>query len=149
MAETLFPVFDMPEIITNDQREKPKYYPSIDFDYGIGDFIRDGANKLVVCNGHKAWQQWCIKVIQTERFACLAYSGNIGVETESMKENSRSAVESALERTISEALMVDRRTDYVRAFSFSWESDALNITFIIKGHEWEAESLNVKLKIGG
>ena len=149
MAENLFPVFEMP-VVTPMKKTLPiRYLPSLEFDFALGDFVRDGANKLVSCDGHKAWQQWCLKAVLTERFACLAYGPDIGTETEDQAERTRAAKELALERTITEALLVDQRTEYVRGFVFDWQSDALYISFTVKGRAWEAETLSLKTKIGG
>ena len=43
------------------------------------------------------------------------------------------AVESAIERTISEALLVNPRTEYVRQFEFVWNGDAVSVSFVVKG----------------
>lgn len=148
MAEkTLFPVFDVPEIPTSTPSEGQKCKPSVYFDYTLGDFKRDGANKMVVAEGREAWRQWCIKTVQTERLACLSYSSDTGVELyDALKQADEEAVESALERTITEALMVNPRTEYVRGFEFTWDSDGLHCGFIVKGKEWEEQRINVILK---
>lgn len=146
MAETknLFPVFDVPEIETPTQAETRSYKPSVYFDYEKGDFRRDGAGKMTYSTGKETYMQWCIKVVQTERDAFMAYSTDIGTETEAaLAESDRAAVESALEKTITEALMVNNHTEYVRGFEFSWEADALHLTFTVKGKEWEEETVSV------
>lgn len=43
----LFPVFDVPEINTPAQPEREHYRPSVFFDFTVGDFTRDGANRMV------------------------------------------------------------------------------------------------------
>ena len=67
----LFPVFDMPEIISASV-EKQKYNPSVYFDFERGDFIREGAHRIVEADGKTAYIQWCRKMVETERFTCLA-----------------------------------------------------------------------------
>ena len=52
---------------------------------------------------------------------------------EPLAEDSEKAVESAIERTISEALMVNPRTEYVRQFEFVWNGDAVSVSFVVKG----------------
>ena len=148
MAEkTLFPVFDVPEIPTPTPAEEQKYKPSVHFDYELGDFKRDGANKMVIADGREAWRQWCIKTVQTERLAFLSYSSDTGVELyDAFKQADKEAIESALERTITEALMVNPRTEYVRGFEFSWKSDGLHCEFIVKGKEWEEQLIGVILQ---
>jgi len=142
--KNLFPVFDVPEINTPAPAEEQKYKPSVYFDYELGDFRRDGANKLVAADGKEAWKQWCIKTVLTERMERMAYSSDIGIELDdALKQADRQAVESALERTITEALMVNPRTEYVRGFQFTWASDSLYCEFIVKGKEWEEQHIGV------
>lgn len=148
MAEqNLFPVFDVPEIQTPAPAEEQKYKPSIFFDYELGDFKRDGANKMLLSDGKEAYMQWCMKAVLTERLCCLSYSSDIGTEAEAaLKQADTEAVESSLERTITEALMVNPRTEYVRGFEFLWDSDRLHVSFAVKGKGWEEQQMSVKLQ---
>ena len=125
MAEiNLFPVFEVPELETQTQDRNRLYKPSVFFDFEKGDFRRDGANRMTVATGKEAYIQWCRKVVMTERDAFLAYSTDIGIEGEAaLAESDRAAVESALEKTITEALMVNTHTEYVRGFEFTWSGD--------------------------
>lgn len=145
MAEnTLFPVFDVPEIERQTQTKIRHYKPSVFFDFENGDFRRDGAYRMTPSTGKEAYIQWCRKVVMTERDACMAYSTDIGIEGETaLAENDRVAVESALEKTITETLMVNTHTEYVRGFEFSWSADELQITFTVKGKEWEQTTVRV------
>ncbi len=144
----LFPVFDVPEIDEPDQTDTRSYKSSVYFDYGIGDFRRDGAHRMTSSTGKEAYIQWCIKTVQTERDAFLAYSTNIGTEIETeLAQGDRESVESELEKTITEALMVNNHTEYVRGFEFVWNADSINVSFIIKGREWEEETVNVSYLI--
>lgn len=146
MAERLFPVFDMPEIVPREEKYEEKYKPSVAWDMAAGDFIRDGAHKLISCDGKEAYETWCYKVVSTERFACSAYPDEIGTEMEqAMKEKSNEAVESAVERSITEALLVNPRTEYVRGFAFDWKGDSLYCSFTVKGIEWEEFPLSVAI----
>lgn len=146
-AETLFPVFSVPEISTPAAAEERKYRRSIDFDFEAGDFRRDGAGKLVEVGGREAYAQWCQKTVLTERFVFLAYSMDIGTEmVEAMAQADRAAVESAVERTINEALMVNPKTEYVRNFEFSRSADELRCTFIVKGKDWEEFTIGIPIK---
>lgn len=140
----LFPVFDVPEITTPTQAEERKYKPSPYFDFETGDFKRSGSNKIIEADGKEAYRQWCLKVVLTERLDHLSYDSDIGAElNDALKQADRAAVESALERTITEALMVDRRTEYVRRFEFEWKNSALYCTFRVKGEEWEEQEIGV------
>ena len=144
MGETLFPVVEVPELKRENNRYDQKYKPSVAWDLELGDFVRNGANQLVECEGREAYRIWCVKVTNTERYTCLAYPDSIGVEIEAaIKEKSEGAVESAIERTITEALLVNPRTEYVRGFSFAWNGDSLQCSFTVKGADWEEFPLSV------
>lgn len=147
MAEkTLFPVFDVPEIIAPAAAEERKYKPSVYFDFEAGDFRRDGANKMTEADGREAYCQWCMKTAMTERFEFLAYSTDIGVEMyDALNQADRAAVESAIERTINEALMINPKTEYVRDFEFTWEGEDLDCGFTVKGRDWEEFRLTVPI----
>lgn len=144
--KNLFPVFEVPEIITPAPAEEQKYKPSVYFDYELGDFRRDGANKMVEAEGREAYRQWCIKTVLTERLDRMSYSDDIGTELyDALKQADKQAVESAMERTITESLMINKRTEYVRGFEFTWDSDGLYCEFIVKGKEWEEQHIGVIL----
>lgn len=145
MAEqNLFPTFLVPVIETPTAAQERKYRRSLYFDYDTGDFRQDGAGKLVEVDGREAYKQWCMKVAMTERFTRLAYTTDIGTEMiDALNQEDREAVQSAVERTITEALMVNPKTEYVRGFSFTWEGDSLSCTCIVKGHDWEEFSVGI------
>ena len=137
MAETLFPVIEVPEITVPGQSAKRAYPSSVYFDFEKGDFARDGAGKMRPSSGFDAYIQWCRKVCQTERNRFLSYSTDIGIELESaLALSNRAAVESALERTLTEALMVNVHTEYVRNFVFHWTGNTLLVEFVVKGKRW-------------
>lgn len=139
MADQLFPVFDLPEI-PDDPVYEERYRPSVFFDFETGDFVRDGANKLVRADGREAYMQWCQKVVATEREQFLAYSDDIGTEFEDMEDfPDRDTKESEIERTITEALMVHPATEYVRNFVFEYVSGKAYVSFTVKGFHWEEE----------
>jgi Protein of unknown function (DUF2634). len=144
MAENkLFPTFNMPELTKIENKREEKYRKSIDWDFEIGDFKRDGAKRIVEASGKDAYIQWCIKMISTERFRCFAYPKEIGCEIEAvMHQPSQGAAESTLERTITEALLVNPRTEYIRNFSFIWNGDSVSCEFVVKGKDWEEFRLN-------
>ncbi len=143
----LFPVFEVPEI-TDRGTEKQKYNPSVYFDFELGDFLRDGAHRMVAANGKTAYIQWCRKMVETERFSCLAYGTDIGVEmNDALGRAEHSAVESAVERTITEALMINPKTEYVREFEFSWRNEVLFVSFVVKGKEYDEQKMRTLVKI--
>jgi hypothetical protein len=127
----LYPVFEVPEIVEQQQTEPaPQYGKSWLFDFEKGDFVLDGTGRVVEADGHTAWVQWCVKTVLTQRFAHVIYSFDYGTELEeALKQPSRKAVEAELERVITEALLVDPRTEMVRDFTFEWEGDAVKVSF--------------------
>lgn len=146
---SLYPAFDMPELIEQQQAEPaPRYGKSWLFDFEKGDFVLDGAGRPVIVDGHFAWAQWCIKTVLTERFAYLVYSWNYGTEMEgALKQPSRQAVEAELERVITEALLADPRTELVRDFQFEWKSNELNVTFIVTPTIGTPERIEVNINV--
>lgn len=148
MAEqNLFPVFDVPEIIVSGLTEELKYKSSVYFDFERGDFSRNGVHKISSSTGEEAYIQWCIKTVLTERLSCLSYSSDIGTELEdAFKQDDRKAVESAMERTITEALMTNLKTEYVREFEFAWDNDGLHVRFTVKGKGREEQYVGVILQ---
>jgi hypothetical protein len=128
----LYPVFEVPEIVEQQQTEPaPEYGKSWLFDFEKGDFVLDGTGRVVEADGHTAWVQWCVKTILTQRFAYVIYSSDYGTELEeAQKQPDRKAVEIELERAITEALLVDPRTEMVKDFVFEWEGDTVKVSFV-------------------
>lgn len=147
MGQSLYPTFNLPAVVADRERSKKKSYKqSFFFDYTTGDFLRYGANRLVLAEGREAFCQWCLKQCVTERDTKLAYSDKIGVEIVKavQEESDIRAIESAIQRTITEALMVNPETEYVKNFRFSWNgTDSLLVSFVVKGHEWDEDTLTV------
>jgi len=127
----LYPVFDMPDLVEQQQTEPaPKYGKSWLFDFAKGDFVLDGAGRIMIADGYTAWAQWCVKTILTQRFAHVIYSFDYGTELEeALKQPSRKAVEAEMERAITEALLADPRTEMVKDFVFEWEGDIVKVSF--------------------
>ena len=140
MAENLFPEGYEDEVITDLdlQADQPAGYRNgIAFDYELGDFPRDGMNKMLDSNGIESWKSWCINCLQTERYAHMAYSTDFGIELDAaMSANSRDEAENILTRQITEALMADpyERTAYIEDIVFNWETDdSLVVSVTIHG----------------
>lgn len=132
--------FDVPEFIEEDEEYDTQYKRSMKWDVEKGDFVRDGANRVQESSGYESFMIWCFKIAQTERYACLAYPEDIGVEMEPIvAEDDHDIAESMVERTITDALMVNPRTESVSDFEFIWNGDELHCTFQVKGIEWEDE----------
>lgn len=140
MSELLFPVVNVPEFISEDMRYDTQYRRSVRWDPATEDFVRDGANRMVECDGREAYAIWCFKVAQTERYRCLAYPDCIGTEMERALDNDdEKTVESMVQRTITDAIMVNPRTEDVRDFIFSWDGDNMHCVFKVKGNHWDEE----------
>ncbi|MCI8962964.1 MAG: DUF2634 domain-containing protein [Eubacterium sp.] len=151
MADELFPIFDVPEMDAEEEEEEydVEYKRSIRWNPELGDFVRDSSNRLAESDGYEAYVIWCYKMLQTERDSHLAYiekfsGSDLGVEMEAVsQEDDHETVESMIERTITEALEVNPRTEYVGSFIFSWEGDDLHCQFEVKGIHWD-ETIQIK-----
>ena len=134
MSQQLFPVIQVPEFTSENTGYDTKYRRSAKWDPVAGDFVRDGANRMVECDGREAYAIWCFKIAQTERYRCLAYPDSIGVEMErALDDDDEKTIESMVQRTITDALMVNPRTDDVLDFEFSWDGDSMHCRFKVKG----------------
>lgn len=136
MAQKLYQTFEVPEIINEEEQFDREYRRSMKWNPETGDFVRDGSNRVLDCDGREAFMIWCFKVAQTERYQCLAYPRSIGTEMEAVKDDDREVAQSMVERTITEALKVNPRTEYVRNFEFSWNGDELHCSCVVKGVNW-------------
>lgn len=138
MSEQLFPVVEVPEFIEESMAYDTQYKRSVRWDFAKGDFVRDGANRMVEADGRTAFATWCYKIAQTERFRCMAYPNSIGTEMErAMADSDEKTVESMVQRTITEAMMVNPRTEWVREFVFTWNGDDMTCSFSVKGIDWD------------
>ncbi len=134
MSEALFPVVDVPEFIPESSEYDTEYKRSVKWNPVEGDFVRDGANRVMECDGREAFAVWCFKIAQTERYRCLAYPDSIGTEMErAMDNDDEKTVESMVQRTITEALLVNPRTEEIGDFSFSWAGDVMHCAFKVRG----------------
>lgn len=154
MADTLFPedLLEDEEVINDEEEENyiedeeeedaAGYRYSVFFDFDKGDFVAGHDGKLKGATGIEAWEQWCQKVIQTQRYAHEAYSSDIGIDFEkAVQAESRAEAENILNREITEALMADpaERTQYVGDISFSWHGDGCDVTVPIQGIDGNIE----------
>lgn len=131
-------VIDVPEFMEESAEYDKKYRRTAKWDVEKGDFVRDGANRIVECSGEEGFMIWCYKTTLTERYCCRAYSIDIGVEQETaLAEDKHEIVESMVERTITDALKINPRTEFVNGFEFTWNADEMHVTFLVKGVEWD------------
>ena len=91
-----------------------------------------------MADGYEAYKEWVLKVLKTQEGACLSYI-NTGIDQEgALAEVNREAVESAFERTITDALLRNVCTERVYDFEFSWDVNVLSISFNVKPKSWAA-----------
>lgn len=139
----LFPVVESPEFIQDNQLDRDYKY-TVAWDPENGDFVLNGKNQMQVCNGMDGFRTWCYKMALTQRYACIAYPDEIGTELdEALGESDEKAVQSVLERTITEALLVNPRTEYVRDFEFYWNGDSVSCSFIVKAVEGDEMKIEI------
>lgn len=138
-SNQLYPVFDIPDTTdTVTQESGREFLPAPLFDYEKGDFVRDGANRVVMVDGRDAYRTWAQKILKTQVGACLSYIGT-GIDIEgALKAPTHEAVQSMLERTISEALLSNPCTERVYNFSFAWDADVITVRFTIQPKNWAA-----------
>lgn len=136
----LFPEGYEDEVITADDLIDNKpigYRNGVAFDYLVGDFKRDGKNRMVDSDGIESWRAWCINCAQTERYKHLAYSTDFGVELDPVfAASSREEAESLLTRTVTEAILADpyERTAYIESMEFDWiDQNAVKVTATLHG----------------
>ena len=148
MAETngLFPTVDIPDFVEEKNNYDTKYRPSPSWDLQKGDFVRNASGKVPMTDGKTAYKLWCIKCVATERTTCLAYADDLGTEMESATRISdRDAVELAIRRTITEALMVNPRTQDVDGFTFRWDGGSVYVSFTVTGVDDEEFDVETKI----
>lgn len=138
----LFPDGYEDEVIEAEDTEESQvigYRNGLSFDAQVGDFCRDGMNKILDSDGIESWKSWCINCIQTERYKHLAYSTDFGIELDGVfAATSREEAESILARQITEAIMADpyERTQYIEELEFDWTApDAIEVRVVIHGIE--------------
>ena len=141
----LYPTFDLPKMTAPKGSRTTEYKEAPYFDFDIGDFVLDGAHRPTRANGKEAFCQWCLKVCATERRTKLAYSDAIGVEIQKAAKECKdiAALQSAIERTITEAILVNPAAELVKDFSFKYEGDHLWVTFTVVSTPYGEETLRV------
>lgn len=142
----LFPVFDVPRMIEPNKEPNNKMKESIYFDFQKGDFVLDDGGMLQTATPYDTWVQWCLKTIYTQRWSCLAYSDQVGIEMEeAFSQSDRQSQQRYLETTIRDALLSDpyKRTKRVYDFDFDWGADILHVTFVVEGIWKQSATLTV------
>lgn len=75
MSEPLFPVVEVPDFISENADYDTQYKRSVRMGPELGDFVRDGSNRMVECDGKEAFAIWCFKIAQTEEVSVPRISG--------------------------------------------------------------------------
>lgn len=131
---SIYPTINLPRLIRPPSRQEKisasGEQPS--FDFLTGEFLLSGGKPQLV-SGQESFEQWCLKVVMTERNTRLAYSERIGVEMERIaKMNDPNAIKSHIARTITEAIMVHPRALWVKDFQFTGSADNLYVSFVVR-----------------
>lgn len=141
-------MFEVSSVLSQDQVVSEPYPASWAFDVETGEFVTDGGGRVCYSDGYEAWKLWCCKTIATQRGSHLGYSSGVGVESDrALAEPDRASVMSALERTITEALLADPlgRTLRVYDFSFSLYGEDATASCTILGKSGDTASITVKM----
>ena len=148
MAEDngLFPVIDIEDLIDEEEEASTEYQPSPMWDLERGDFVRNGKNDVPYAEGEEAIKIWCVKMIQTQRYECLAYDDDIGCDlSEALHEDDEEALASNLERTITEALEINPRIDSIDNFEVELEGSRVYITLTVNLVDFDAFDIQTSL----
>lgn len=138
----LYPTINLPTLVSpRSQATEKKYRLAPKFDFERGEFLFDGAGRIIIADGKETFEQWCLKTCMTARGSRLAYSDKIGTEFFSAtKEPDPAAVRSAIIRTITETILVNPAAEYVKDFEFDGSGDELHVSFSVKGRNWAEAS---------
>ena len=55
MAQKLYQTFEVPEIINEEEQLDKEYHRSMKWNPETGDFVRDGSNRVLDCDGREAF----------------------------------------------------------------------------------------------
>ena len=133
MANELYPVFEIPTAAPKNASTTSAYKPAPCFDFERGDFVRDGANRVMMTDGREAYREWVLKMLNTPYGACRAYP-RLGLDYEgATAEVSVKAAQATFERVITECLLQHPMTQRVRDFKFSVSGNELEISFVVQG----------------
>lgn len=134
MAEELYPTFDVPVEVEQENEFSYRNYSCPLFDIEKGDFVFDAAGKIKTATEQEMFIQWCLKACHVMRFSKIAYSNSYGAEIDTaLQEPTKAAKESYMQRTITDAILADpyQRAISVTAFQFDWSDDGVEVTFEI------------------
>lgn len=158
MPENLFPTEDPDlqepsESLLLDQQaaeEPAQWGRSWRFDFERGEFVLTPTGKVAEADEFEAWVEWCRKTLYTPRYEYLVYSSDYGHELNDLigRGYTREAIESEIQRIVTETLMVDPRTDRVENFRFEWSGDEVRFTCEIVSTRGESAEIGRTVVIG-
>ena len=126
-----YPVFEIPGANEEEVIEGQEFKPCPLFDYEIGDFVRDGANRVVMVEGRDAYHTLVPQVLKTQK-AHASATWTQGLTTRKRSQRPGSGSIRARAHTITDALMSHPCTDRIYDFEYIWDSDTLYMGFTIK-----------------
>lgn len=140
------PGFEIPDEVEDLEPDAPTYGTSWAFDFEAGDFTLVGG-RIPETDGYRAWADWCVKTVLTQRFQFLAYSDDYGTDLLELKvADTRAEALTMAEHLITDALESDPRTGSVHSFEFAAEGDTLNVSFTIEPTVGTEETITVSMK---
>lgn len=80
-------------------------------------------------DGLNAVRQAVEKLLMTERFAFVIYSGEYGSEIDRLVGKDKLFVEADIERTVTDAVLSDDRVESIQDFQYEIEDDTMTIKF--------------------
>lgn len=142
----LFPVIDIEDLIDQEKEISNEYQPSPMWNLELGDFVRNGRNTVPYADGVEAIKIWCVKMIQTQRYECLAYDEDLGCDlAEAMGEDDEELIASSLERNITEALEINPRIESVEITGISVNGSRVDITLTVHLVDFDAFDIQTSL----
>ena len=149
MAEQLYPVFEIPSM--EEQEDDSAVYaddyfwPGPLFDFEKGDFAQNGANQVIMVDGYDEYMIWVMKCIRTQIGSCQSYP-EFGIDIEgSIAEESHEAIEAALEKTITDGLMRNPRTERIFNFEITFNGDSISVYFIVEPKDQQAFEMTMTI----
>lgn len=116
----------LPEILNFNNEDVTEIYGSITYKI-------DFKHKRIVgkTNGLNSIKQSIFKILNTERFSKEIYSEHYGIEFEKFIGTNLDFIKSDIERTVSEALLIDDRIRKISNFNIvNLKKDSLEFSFI-------------------
>ena len=126
----LFPTEETTVAIESVQDSQAKFGKSWRFDFEKGEFLLTPTGKIAPADEMEAYAQWCTKALKTPRYRYIIYSRSYGNEFEDVIRRglTKAAVESEIQRIVTETLMINYRTAQVTNFTFMWERNTVYFT---------------------